>query len=127
MAAYPIRCPLSGAKRTPLNGQVMIVASGENKRHGTCRSLSRSVDMRLLAISIAFIVCTPAVAEVTVTFPVSIPQECIELAQREGVPIVITNRYQAAKAKIKLAKLSGSDPLVSECRAAVDRQKSAMR
>ena len=82
--------------------------------------------MRMLAISITIIVCTPAMAEVTLTFPVSIPQECVELAQREGVPIVITNRYQAAKARIKLSRLSDRDPMVSECRAAVERQKSAM-
>ena len=60
-------------------------------------------------------------------FPVSIPQECVELAQREGVPVVMENRYQATKAKLKLARLSGRDPLVRECRSAVQRQQAMMR
>ena len=60
-------------------------------------------------------------------FPVSVPQECMELAQREGVPTVISSRYEATKARIKLARLPDSDPLVQECRAAVARAKTAMR
>lgn len=81
--------------------------------------------MRVIFTIFAVLVSTPAVAEVTVTFPVSIPQECVVLAQREGVPIVIENNYQATKAKIKLASLSGRDPLVRVCRAAVRRAKQA--
>jgi hypothetical protein len=81
--------------------------------------------MRIItAVAIALSVTMPAHAEVTVAFPVSIPQECVTLAQREGVPIVIENKYQAAKAKLKLARLSGKDPLVVECRAAVERAKA---
>ena len=82
--------------------------------------------MRLMAAALAFAVTTPATAEVA-TFPVSIPQECVELAQREGVPVVMQNRYEATKAKLKLARLSGRDPLVRECRSAVQRQQAAMR
>ena len=82
--------------------------------------------MRLMAAALAFAVTTPATAEVSM-FPVSIPQECVELAQREGVPVVMENRYQATKAKLKLARLSGRDPLVRECRSAVQRQQAAMR
>jgi hypothetical protein len=81
--------------------------------------------MRLLTAAMMLVAVTPAMAEGT-TFPVSIPQECVELAQREGVPVVMENRYQATKAKLKLARLSGRDPLVRECRAAVERQKAAM-
>ena len=51
--------------------------------------------------------------------------ECFELAQREGVPTVLQNRYQATKAKVKLASLSNSDPLVRDCRAAVKRAQQA--
>jgi hypothetical protein len=58
-------------------------------------------------------------------FPVSVPQECFELAQREGVPVLIENRYQATKAKFKLARMSNRDPLVRECRAAVRRAQEA--
>jgi hypothetical protein len=64
-------------------------------------------------------------AGTTVTFPVSIPQECFELAQREGVPVVIENKYQATKAREKLAHLSDRDPLVHGCRSAVERAKQA--
>ena len=67
----------------------------------------------------------PAQAETT--FPISVPQECMELAQREGVPIVISSKYEATKARIKLARLPDSDPLVQECRAAVARAKTATR
>jgi len=82
--------------------------------------------MRLVIAAVAALVSSPVLAEITITFPISIPQECVELAQREGVPVLIENKYQASKAKIKLARLSGNDPMVRECRAAVQRaQKSA--
>ena len=48
-------------------------------------------------------------------------------ARREGVPVVIENKLQATRARIKLARLSASDPLVRECRAAVERQRAALR
>jgi hypothetical protein len=83
-------------------------------------------EMRLIAaLLLSLVASAPAMAEVAVMFPISIPQECVELAQREGVPIVIENRYQATKAKIKLARMSGRDPLVRECRAAVKRAQQA--
>jgi hypothetical protein len=63
----------------------------------------------------------------SVSFPISVPPECISLAQREGVPTMIENRYQAAKARLKLARLNGSDPMVQECRAAVKRAVVAMK
>jgi hypothetical protein len=68
---------------------------------------------------------SPAIAASTIAFPVSVPQECVVLAQQQGVPVVIENRYQAAKAKLKLARLSDRDPMVHECRAAVERAKRA--
>jgi hypothetical protein len=81
--------------------------------------------MRLIAAAIALSVTTPALAEVS--FPISIPQECLELAQREGVPTVIQNKYQATRAKVKLASMSGRDPLVRDCRAAVKRAQQAQQ
>ena len=81
--------------------------------------------MRQLLTALAVFISSPVLAGVSVTFPVSIPLECVSLAQREGVPIVIENKYQATKARIKLARLSGRDPLVRECRAAVERQRAA--
>jgi hypothetical protein len=81
-------------------------------------------EMRLMAAALMFVFSTPAMAEVA--YPVSIPQECVVLANREGVPTVIENKYQAAKAKLKLYRLSNRDPLVRDCRQAVDRMKAAM-
>ena len=81
--------------------------------------------MRLTTIALLFVAATPAMAE-SVSFPVSIPQECYEVAQREHVPVVITNRLQATRAKYKLDRLSDRDPSVSQCRAAVGRAQEAM-
>jgi hypothetical protein len=80
--------------------------------------------MRLMTAALAFLVTAPAMAESR--FPVSVPQECVELALREGAPTVIENRYQAVKAKLKLARMSNRDPLVRECRAAVRRAQQAI-
>ena len=81
--------------------------------------------MRLIAAAIALSITTPAFADVS--FPMSVPQECFELAQREGVPTVIQNKYQATRAKVKLASMSGKDPLVRDCRAAVKRAQQAQQ
>jgi hypothetical protein len=56
-------------------------------------------------------------------YPIAVPGECYELAQREGVPVVISNRYEAAKAKFKLARLHETEPNVHECRQAVNRAR----
>jgi hypothetical protein len=63
----------------------------------------------------------------SVSFPISVPQECVSLAQREGVPTVLQNRYQAAKARLRLARMSASDPMVQDCRAAVKRAEAAVK
>jgi hypothetical protein len=76
-----------------------------------------------MVAAVMLLVVTPAIAETT--FPVTIPQECFELAQREGVSTVMENRYQATKAKVRLARLSSRDPLVRECRAAIARARNA--
>ena len=59
-------------------------------------------------------------------YPIAVPWECYELAQREGVPVVIFNRYEAAKAKIKLDRLHDADPNVRECREAVNRARQTI-
>jgi hypothetical protein len=79
------------------------------------------------ALSVTLAVMAPAPAMAKVTFPVSVPQECVELAQREGVPVVITSKYEATKAKFKLARLRARDPMVHECREAVERARQALR
>jgi len=70
---------------------------------------------------------SPALAQQTIAFPVSVPPECTELAQRENVPTLIENKYQAALARIKLARLSGAEPIVAQCKQAVERLKAATR
>ena len=82
--------------------------------------------MRFRTAALALVIATPVAAAESVKLPITIPQECFELAQREGVPTVIENRYQATKAKLKLASLRNSDHLVRECRAAVHRAQEAM-
>ena len=59
-------------------------------------------------------------------YPIVVPGECYELAQREGVPVVISNRYEALKAKVKLARLRESDPMVRVCREAVNRARQTV-
>ena len=81
--------------------------------------------MRLRTAALALVIATPVAAE-SVQFPITIPQECFELAQREGVPTVIENKIQATKAKLKLAQMKNSDHLVRECRAAVHRAQQAV-
>ena len=82
--------------------------------------------MRLKIAVLAAVLATP-VAAASVQFPITIPQECFELAQREGVPTVIENRMQATKAKLKLAQMKNSDHLVRECRAAVHRAQDTLK
>jgi hypothetical protein len=76
---------------------------------------------RLTAAFVLF--ATPAAAAEPIQYPVTIPQECFALAQREGHPTVIESKYQAAKARLKLARLSDKDPMVRDCRAAVNRAR----
>ena len=76
----------------------------------------------LLALySVALAVTSPAASAGSASFPIYVPQECFELAQREGVPTVILNKFQATKARLILARLKTSDTLVVACRAAVKR------
>ncbi|GAC1423030.1 MAG: hypothetical protein NVSMB6_24390 [Burkholderiaceae bacterium] len=82
--------------------------------------------MRLL-VAAAFLGLAPPSSAATVTYPVSVPPECVELAQREHVPVVIENRYQALRAEYKLARLSNSDPMVAQCKEAVKRLKASAK
>ena len=83
-------------------------------------TMAKPVVISLLAV----LATGPAVAKDL--YPISVPGECYELAQREGVPAVISNRYEAAKAKVKLARLRDTDPMVHECRQAVNRARQSI-
>lgn len=83
--------------------------------------------MRLLAVVIGFLLTAPAAAEQGISYPVSVPPECVQLARREHVPLSIKNRYQAVQAHYKLASLNGAEPLVAQCWNAVERLRHAAR
>ena len=77
--------------------------------------------MRLMIVAVAFLLAaTPALAQLQV------PGECTELAAREGFPTSTLTKYQATKARARMALLSDRDPLVKQCRVAI-RQAVAMR
>jgi Integrase core domain len=77
--------------------------------------------MRVLTGAVLLTFSTPLAAEPAISYPVQVPQECAQLAEREHVPVVIANRYQALKAEYKLARLSKTDPMVAQCKEAVER------
>lgn len=79
--------------------------------------------MRLrIATAIVFAAVYPAQAEIK--YPMPIPSECYELAQREGVSTVINSKWEATKARLRLARMRSSDPLVRQCKEAVARAKA---
>jgi hypothetical protein len=45
-----------------------------------------------------FLVIFPGIAAAEFHYPVSIPGECVELAQREGQPLIIESKMQELKA-----------------------------
>lgn len=81
--------------------------------------------MRIIIGTVIVSLATPAAAKVT--YPASIPPECSQLAEREHVPNITANRYQALKAEYKLAHLNKADPMVAQCKDAVERAKAAAR
>jgi hypothetical protein len=83
--------------------------------------------MRILIAAFVFGLSHPVAAEPAVSYPIPVPQECAQLAEREHVPSLIQNRYQALKAEYKLSRLSKADPLVAQCREAVNRLKAASK
>jgi hypothetical protein len=55
------------------------------------------------------------------------PPGCIELAAREGFPTDTLTRAQAARARIRLARLSNREPLVQQCRSAIRQTQAVMK
>ena len=60
-------------------------------------------------------------------YPVSIPSECVDLAQRRGEPLMIENKRQGLRAKAKLWLLPPREPGVRECVAAVRRMEQELK
>ena len=50
---------------------------------------------------------------------VPVPYECQQLAIREGFPTDQLTKTQAARAKLRMSRLSDDDPIVRSCRAAI--------
>jgi hypothetical protein len=87
----------------------------------------RGIPMRILIAAFVLSLSQPLAAEPAIVYPVSIPQECVQLAEREHVSVLIANRYQALKAEYKLSRLSRADPMVAQCKDAVVRLKAASK
>jgi hypothetical protein len=51
----------------------------------------------------------------------------LALAQREGYPTEIANRWEGVKARAKLARMKNSDPLVLQCKDAVSQAVAQYR
>lgn len=49
------------------------------------------------------------------------------LAQREGYPTLIVNRWQGVKARAKLVRMKNSDPLVRQCKDAISQAVAVYR
>ena len=122
------QCLLSGLKRTcpgiltRHEARPYFMQSG-----GTFRVPTRchcTMAKRTFILLVLILAAGPAVAKDF--YPIAVPGECYELAQREGVPVVISNRYEAFKAKVKLAGLRESDPMVHVCREAVNRARQTI-
>jgi hypothetical protein len=77
--------------------------------------------MRTLLAIAALMAASPALAQSNLPYPVAIPAECLDLARREGVPIILRNDSQTKKARATLARLDESNPAVRICRQAVGR------
>ena len=77
--------------------------------------------MRLMTAALALVVTTPRSRRRCPNFPFQFRRNASCLLEREGVPTVYENKYQATKAKIKLAGMSEADPLVRGVRRAVHR------
>ena len=56
-----------------------------------------------------------------------VPGECTELAAREGFPTDVLTKSQAAQARVRMARLSDRDPLVKQCRGAIQHAQTMMK
>lgn len=74
----------------------------------------------LLAFGLMFIYSTAKAAGA-----IPVPPQCVELAQREGYPTDFLTKTQAARARLRMARLSDRDPVVKACRDAVRAERAA--
>lgn len=62
-----------------------------------------------------------------VQYPISIPSECVDLAERKGEPVMMQSKRQALKTKARLWTLPNRERGVADCRAAVRRLEHEMK
>jgi hypothetical protein len=74
-----------------------------------------------LALSVLLLTGVACSAGEVIQYPVAIPEGCMALAQREGYPTLIGNRWEGVKARAKLARMKNSDTLVHQCKDAVSQ------
>jgi hypothetical protein len=80
-----------------------------------------------LALSGLLLTGVACAAGEKIQYPVAIPGGCLALAQREGYPTEIANRWEGVKARAKLARMKNSDPLVLQCKDAVSQAVAQYR
>jgi hypothetical protein len=80
-----------------------------------------------LALSVLLLTGGVCSAGEVIRYPVAIPDGCMGLAQREGYPTLIGNRWEGLKARAKLARMKNSDPLVHQCKDAVSQAMADYR
>lgn len=68
---------------------------------------------RFIVVALLIASAAAALAETPV------PPGCRALAEREGFPTDVLTQRQLAQAKVRMARLNRADPLVVECRAAI--------
>jgi hypothetical protein len=80
-----------------------------------------------LALSVLVLTGLACLAGEAIQYPVAIPGGCVALAQREGYPTLIENRWEGLKARAKLVRMKNSDPLVHQCKDAVSQAVAGYR
>jgi len=80
-----------------------------------------------LALNVLLVTGVACSAGEAIQYPAAIPPGCMALAQREGYPTLIENRWEGVKARAKLARMKNSDPLVHQCKDAVSQAIADLR
>lgn len=81
--------------------------------------------MTRLVIALALLTGSPCLA-LEITYPVTVLPECVDLATREGFPLQM-QRADVERAKRRMHQLGNRDPLVRECRAAINKVMEQMK
>ena len=80
-----------------------------------------------MTLGLYLLIAAPCSASEAIQYPLAIPEGCYALAEREGYPTMIANRWEGLKARAKLARMRDSDSLVHQCKDAVAQAIAASR